>query len=167
MHIPPLYKKKTWQLFIIGTVVGGVLSYLVYIYMYGSLYEQVVEENLQIQSELTELQSQNEALLEDNADLDEKSKEPVTVDAIEISFANQEELRLDRLIVHQLEEMIKEEINHLIGQDLSIVAESDQLLEAAIENKGFSVDGFTYYFEVHKLYITKTIKLNLETKLSN
>lgn len=167
MHIPPYYKKESWQRFFIGTFVGAVIAYVIFIYMYGSMYEKLYEENIDLQSQVSTLKKQNDALLEDNEDLDEKSKDPITINAIEIDITNAEELRLDSLIILQLEEMIKDEIGHIIGQDLSIVTKSDQLLLSTIENKTYTVDDFSYHFEVTKLTISQTVRITVETKLSD
>lgn len=167
MHIPPYYKKKSWQRFFIGAFIGAVIAYCIFIFMYGSMYERLFEHNLDLQSELTELEKQNEALLQDKKDLNEKSKAPVTVDGIEIHITNEKQLRLDRLIIHQLEEMMKQEIDHIIGQDISVVAESDRLLLSTIENKAFSIDDFTYSFEISKLTISKTVKITAKAKMSD
>lgn len=167
MHIPPYHKKATWQRFFVGAVIGAILSYGVYLYIYGSLYEQLLEDNLELEAEVTELEKQNEALTQDKEDLDEQKEQPITVETIEINITNESELRLDRLIVHQLEELINEEINHLIGENVTIIDESSQLLRSSIENKGFSVDDFTYYFDVLQLTISRNMILTVEAKLSN
>src|SRR5699024_11812093 len=90
----------------------------------GKMYERLLEKNYNLKSHISELESQNEALLEDKKDLDEKTKEPVTVERIEISITNDKQLRLDRLIIHQLEDMIRKEIDHIIGEDIEIIADS-------------------------------------------
>jgi len=167
MHIPPYHKKESWQRFFIGMFFGGIIAYCIFIYMYGSMYERLVEQNLNLQSELTELEKQNEVLLQDKKDLDEKSKESYTIDSIEINITNKKQLRLERLIVHQLEEMIKQEINHIIGQDISVVAENDQLLLSTIENKTFSIDDLNYYFEIQQLTIAKKVKITAKAKISS
>lgn len=166
MHIPPYYKLPSWQRFIIGIVTGGVISYAIFIFMYGSMYEKLYEANLELQSKVSELQSHNDSLLQDKEDLDEKTKQQSLVERIEISIINQEELRLDRLIIHQLDHMIKEEINHVIGKDIQTISDSDLLLISTIENKEFSIDDFTYFFEVRRLIISDTVKLILYAKIS-
>jgi hypothetical protein len=166
MHIPPYYKLKSWQRFIIGVVTGSVIAYAIFIFMYGSMYEKLYEENLDLQSKVSELQSHNDSLLQDMKDSDEKSKQQFTVERIDVFIMNQTELRLDRLIVYQLDHMIKGEINHMIGKDIRVISESDQLLLSTIENKAFTIDDFTYYFEVKRLVISDTIKLVLYAKIS-
>ncbi|WP_085991703.1 sporulation membrane protein YtrI [Oceanobacillus senegalensis] len=167
MHIPPYHKKPSWQRFIVGAITGGIVAYMTLLYMYGSMYEQLMEENYEMESEINELKLQNEALIKDYEDLNEKTNEEPIIESIEVEIPNWEELKLDRLIVHQLEEMVKEEINHLIGEEISQVAESDFLLERAIENKRFPIDKTTYYFEIRKLYIWDTLKLTLDVKLTD
>src|SRR5690606_36989185 len=167
MHIPPYYKKPTWQRFFVGVVFGGMIGYLVLIYMYGTMYEELIEENQQLKSEINDLTLQNEALTKDNEDLNEKTNKVPKVESIEIEITNWQRYKLDRLTVYELGELVKEEINHLIGEKVSTVAEGDFLLERVIENKGFTISDETYYFDVQKMIITETVKLTLKTKLSN
>ncbi|WP_373893051.1 sporulation membrane protein YtrI [Virgibacillus sp. CBA3643] len=167
MHIPPYHKKATWQRFFVGGVIGAILAYGIYLYIYGSLYEQLLEENLELEAEVTELEKQNEALTQDKEDLDAQREQPIIVETIEINITNDEELRLDRLIVHQLEELINEEINHLIGENVTIIDESSQLLRSSVENKGFTVDDFTYYFDVAQLTVSRNMILTVEAKLTD
>lgn len=167
MHIPPYYKLTSWQRFIIGTVTGGLIAYVIFIFMYGTMYEKLYEENLELQSKVSELKSHNDSLLQDKKDLNEKTKQHPIVERIEISITNQTELRLDRLIIYQLDHMIKEEINHIIGKDIQTISDGDELLLSTIENKAFSIDDFTYYFEVERLTISDTVKLTLYAKISN
>lgn len=167
MHIPPYHQKESWQRFFIGAVIGAIIAYFIFVFMYGKMYECLLEANYDLQARVSELESQNEALLEDKKDLDEKTKAPVTVERIEITIINEKQLRLDRLIIHQLEEMIKKDIHHLIGQDINLIDDSSQLLLSAIENKAFTVDDMTYSFDVERLVISTTLKLALKAKISN
>lgn len=167
MHIPPYYKMKSWQHFIIGICTGALIAYSIFIFMYGTMYEKLYENNLELQSKVNELKNHNDSLLQDKKDSAEKGKEQLTVERIEIQIINQEELHLDRLIIHQLDTMIKQEINHIIGQDIRIVSESDRLLLSSIENKAFSIDDFTYFFEIRRLTISDTVKLIMYAKISD
>ncbi len=166
MHIPPYFLKRSWQRFLFGCFIGAVCAYTIFIFMYGSMYEQLYEENVQMQSEVAELKKQNEALLADKEDLNKKSDEAVTVETIEVKITNKEELKLDRLITHQLEDMIRQELDYIIGTDINTLAESDHLLLAAIENKDFTIDEFTYSFEISLLTISRQVKITAEAKIS-
>src|SRR5699024_2174610 len=112
------------------------------------------------------LESQNKSLLEDKEDLDEQSKKSTTVSSIDIIISNEKELR-DRLITHQLEDLIKKEINHIIGQDVDAIAKTDKLLIATIENKTFPIDDFKYTFIVQRLIIiNQKIELTIKADVS-
>lgn len=165
MHVTPYHKKKQWQRFFFGAFVGGIVAYCIVIFMYGSMYEKLLNKTYELQAQVTELKNQNEALLQDKEDIDEKNKERLTINNIETHITNADELKLDRLSISQLDEMIKREINYIIGKDIDSISESEQLLQSTIENKQFSVDDLTYYFEVEKLIISKTVKLILIGKL--
>lgn len=167
MHIPPYLKNKSWQRFFLGIATGSVIAYALFIFMYGSMYERLFEKNLSLQSQVSELDSQNEALSEDKKAIDEENKERLTVERIEIFISNADKLHLDRLIIHQLDDMIKKEINHIIGNDIRTVAESGKLLQSTIQNKEFSIDDFTYNFEVETMTISNTVELTLIAKISS
>ena len=167
MHIPPYHKKPSWQLFFAGAFIGGIIAYFILIYMYGTMYEELLAENLELSSQVNDLKEQNAALLQDKEDLSEKSEEPLTINSISVTIVDGERLKLDWLIEHQLEEMVKEQISHIIGQEISIIDKSDQLLQSTIENKGFTIDDFTYYFEVKKLTISTDLKIEIIPQLSN
>lgn len=164
MHVPPYHKKRSWQILIIGILIGSVIAYLVLAYMYGKMYENVLSDRIQLQSKITELERQNEALLHDKEELEEQKT--ISIHSIDIEFMNKEDMRFDRLITHQLEDLIKQEINDIIGKDVKSVAENDDLLVTVIENKTFTIDDLSYQFEVKKLYISEKVKLSLHVKLA-
>lgn len=167
MHIPPYHKKEKWQLIIIGICFGGVIAYCVFLYMYGVMYERMLAQNLTLQSKVSELQSSNESLLEDQQDLDERVNEPQTIEKIQITIENHEQMKFDRLITHQLEDLVREEISYIIGKPIATIDESNELLISTIENKAFTVDDFTYYFDVYKLTISGTVRLTVKAKFSS
>ena len=55
MHFIPYYKNKNWQRFFVGLFIGAIISYFIFIYMYGQLLEKRIEENLQLRIEKQEL----------------------------------------------------------------------------------------------------------------
>lgn len=165
MHIPRIHQNKSWQRFVVGFFIGVITAYGVIMFMYGSMYEKLFEENLMLQAQVNELEDLYESLLEAQEKEIEKNKERLIVETIEISIINAEALELDRLIVHQLTDMIKQEVKSIIGQDIISLSENDQLLISTIENKRFTIDDFNYSFEVERLTIAKIVKLTLEAKI--
>src|SRR5690625_2758114 len=165
MHIPPYHKKRSWQIFLIGVFVGSIIAYLMFSYMYGEMYEDLLSKNIQLRMQVTELEHQNEALLQDKEDLEEE-KSNDTIQAIDIDFSNSKELRIDKLITNELEDLIKNEINDIIGKDIKSLSENDDLLVTVIENKTFTIDDLSYKFEVKKLFISEKVKITLHVKLA-
>ncbi|MFU0788379.1 sporulation membrane protein YtrI [Cerasibacillus sp. JNUCC 74] len=167
MHIPPYHKKVTWQRFFVGAMVGAVIAYCILIYMYGTMYEALLIENHELNNKVSQLRSQNESLLEDNDELNERSAKQVSIESISLSIENAETLRMDRLIVGKLEELVQEELKHVIGKDLTIIAESDRLLISTIENKTFTVEDFSYTLSIRKLIISNNIKITAKAQRSS
>src|SRR5699024_1686464 len=147
MHIPPYHKLATWQRFFAGMLFGGIVAYLILLYMYSSMYEDLIMENIEMNETINDLTSQNEALLEDQS----KLNTPLTVREIEVIISNQEVFRDDSLLDSQLKGLIKQEINHLIGIEIPILSESKELLFSAVENKAFTIDSVTYQFTITRL----------------
>lgn len=165
MHIPPYHKKRSYQLFLLGAVTGAIAAYLVLLFMYGKMYERLIYDQLQLQTALTEMEAQHEALLEDQEEREEKSNAIIT--SIQIEFMNAQELKFDRLITLQIEDLIKRELTDIIGKNIQSVSDSDDLLVTIIENKTFTIDDLSYQFEVKKLAISERVKLTLEGKLAD
>lgn len=162
MHVPPYHKQKSWQRFLVGGFIGAIIAYIIFVYMHGTMYEKLYEENVHLKSEITELKNQNEALLQDKKDLDEKQNEETTVEDIELHIANKDELEMDRLLVHQLEEEIQETLEDVIGQEVRLVGASNRLLISTLEKQTYSVDEVTYQFRVTQLIISENVQLTLE-----
>lgn len=161
MHIVPYHRKKTWQRFILGMLLGGTIAYVLFSYMHGKMYEKVLSENIQLKSTIRQLEAQNEALLKDKESL---KKDAYHVRSIAIIFENKEELKLDRLITHELEDYIKKEINYIIGKSVSSLAENSDLLVSIIESSSVTIDDISFEFKVVKLFITEDVEITLHVK---
>ena len=166
MHIPPYYKKPAWQHFFSGSVVGAICGYLIFLLIFGELQQEWIEENLNLRTDLQELNQSYETLLENHEALDKESKESMTLQEVEIQFTNLKELKLenDRIMVQLLKESIQEETSYLLGKPISEVNAAVDLLISSIENKTLKVDDFKYEATVKKLIIANQLKLSIELK---
>ena len=167
MHVPRHHQKPGWQRFLVGIFFGALISYWVVLFMYGTMYERLLEENGEIQEKLNDAEKKVLALEKDKADLNELSKQKVTVEEIDLEIINATDLKIDTLLQHQLESLVKEEIDDIIGREIQSIGESDTLIFSAIENKTFKVDDFTYYFEIERLVIAPTVRIVVKAKISN
>lgn len=165
MHIPPYHKKRSWQIFFVGTFIGVIIGYMIIMYMFGKMYEDIISREYQLQTELEELENQNEALLEDKEDLQEQVTPTILI--IDITFLNSEDLHVDRLTTHELEDLLRKELQSVIGKTVDSVTENEVLLIRHIENKTFTVDNLSYTFEVKRLSISSKLKLSIDIQLAD
>ena len=161
MHIPTYYKRESWQRFFAGAVVGAIIAYGLFLYVNGSLLEHWVEENIRLRGKLTELESAYEGLLNTH----EEEQEQFTIKQIGITFTNDKRLQLDRLTKHQLETLIKGELEDVIGRNVEVVGENRDFLIKAVENKRYQIDEFTYQVEVVQLIIYRQLSLELSISI--
>ncbi|MFB1050843.1 sporulation membrane protein YtrI [Paraliobacillus sp. JSM ZJ581] len=167
MHIPPFYKRESWQRFLAGTFVGAILAFFVFVYMYGQLYEGWVEENLELRAQLQEIKSNYKALEENNKQLDQRYQQRTTVSSIEITILNQKQLDLDDLIIREFEEIIKLEINEAIGKEVDDLSKNYSFLIRTLENKIYRIHNFSYQANVQHLFIKETLEVHIKLNLAN
>lgn len=132
--------------------------------MYGKMYEQVLTDNIALNASVRELTMQNEALMLDKEKLQQRAT--LTVQTIEIDYVNGKQFRFDQLIIHQLNDIIKQQLQDIIGKEVKTVSESSELLISLIENKKYTVDDLSYNFIVKKLTIGEEVHLSLEVKFA-
>lgn len=165
MHIPPYHKKRSYQIFLLGAASGTVVAYILLLFMYGKMYEHTIYNQLELETELHELEAQHDALLEEQEEREEESSAMIT--SLQIEFINAEELKFDRLITLQIEDLVKKELDDIIGKSIQSVSDSDELLVTIIENKTFTIDDLSFQFEVKKISISERVKLSLEGEIAD
>jgi len=166
MRIPNQWQIKKWHHFLSGVIIGAIIAYALFVFMNGQLYEQLLTESYELQAELSELEKQNELLQQDKQDLDERANQAITIEKITIQIENEEELRLDRLVSHQMNEMLKAELEHLLGEEVTAVEKSGQLLVSTLEKNPLTIDEVTYNFTVKRLVISTHLKFTLKAKIA-
>ncbi|MFD1019021.1 sporulation membrane protein YtrI [Thalassobacillus hwangdonensis] len=163
MHIPPYYKKGSWQRFFAGMLAGAFVAYALFIYISGNLLEHWVEENITLRGELSELESTYNNLLETH----EKEKDHYIIQEMDVIFSSSRNLSIDRLTRHQLEGLIKAEIQDTIGKGVEEVSNNSNLLIKTIENKRYKVSDLTYQVDVTELTISQVLVIKVNIKQGN
>ncbi|QDP40850.1 sporulation membrane protein YtrI [Radiobacillus deserti] len=167
MHFPHLFKKESWQRFLAGCFVGAILSFIIFLYMHGRLYEQWATDNLKLQEQISNLELKIKSLSQQKSELDEQAQEQMIVQEIEIILVNQETLKLDRLLEHQTKQYIKEQISDVLGKKVSTIASNGNLLKAAIQNKQYTIDDMKFTVSVKMLTIAPVVRVEVELELKN
>ncbi len=165
MRIPPYYKKPGWQRFFAGVFMGALISWFVFLYMYGVLQEkqiQLLEEQI---ATIDDLKDQKKLLLEDYEKLNEQNKNKLKIQEIEIEFLDTRKIELAGLTIHQLKSAVKKDLNHLIAKDIETVSRNKELLRQTIENKAYEIDDKNYRLQVYTIYFDTTMEILLKIDL--
>ncbi|MFS0645579.1 sporulation membrane protein YtrI [Siminovitchia sp. 179-K 8D1 HS] len=168
MRIPPYYKQPAWQRFLAGAAVGGCISWLIFLFMFGTLQERnsalIEKQALQIK----ELRGYIKIWQEDYQKLNKKNEEMLTIQKIDVKIAGFERYRItDRQSIFEAEEEVKEDLKSLIAKDLTVAYNNKEIIKKTVENKSFEINGKTYRLEVKELYFYTTVALVAEIKLAD
>ncbi len=159
MHIPPLYRNKKWQLFLGGTMIGGLLAWIVFLYIYGSLQDRQLRILIQQQETIQQLETERNILIEDKQKLNEETKENLVIQDIQIKITNAKQVNLDALLQEQLTNAILEDLQYLLTQHVESVSSNKELLKKVIENKTYKVDSKVYQFHVDSIFFDTTLEI--------
>lgn len=162
MHFIPYYKNKNWQRFFVGLFIGAIISYFIFIYMYGQLLEKRIEENLQLRIKKQELKLNYRTLEENMSDLNQKYQEKLLVHSVEITIINAETFKLDRFSIHELKELMMIEVSDIVGKEVTTLTEHYPLLIRSIENKTYKINDFSYRAKIKHLFINEQSQIHIE-----
>ncbi|CAG9619619.1 sporulation membrane protein YtrI [Sutcliffiella rhizosphaerae] len=160
MRVPPYNRDPGWQRFFSGTVIGAILGWLIFIWMYGTSVDIYVSELSEYKDTVKKLEERIDILTEDNDKLNEE-KDQLEIEDFKITIINHEKYMLNSFSSSSIIARITEDLNHLVSKDLANIKENRELLIKMIENKRYALDDKEYYFEVNFLYIDTTIEIDL------
>lgn len=166
MRIPPLYRLPSWQRFLSGMALGGIISWMIFVYMFGTMQEkQSALINEQV-SEISELEKEMEFWQGEFKKLNEELEKELTVQEIEVYIKPNNKIDLTRLQKGQIADQLKEHLNVVKAKKLETVSESKDLLRKAIESKVFTVDSKKYRLRVIYLELLTTIYIEVSIDLA-
>ena len=167
MRIPPLYRKPNWQRFFAGAAIGGCISWLVFLFMFGIMQEKTSSMLDQQANQIKELKRNLSIWQEDFQELNKENEDMLTIQNIEVKVLNFERYNIsDRQSIFNIEEGIKEDLKSLLAKDLTTVYKNRDIIKKTVENKTMNINGKRYQLIVHELYFYTTISLVLEIKLA-
>lgn len=118
------------------------------------MYHSLHVRHAKLSTELQDVKRQNEALQRDKSDEGEAA---FIIEDIVIRFAPSEKVRLNRLQLLTLENMIKEELEPIIGRTVQSIVENEEFVISMLENKRFDIDDAVFQCRTYKLYITNEV----------
>lgn len=164
MRIPSYKRFLEWRRLFAGMAIGAVVSWLVFLYIYGEWQEEYSMKIKMQEDDIRELQTEKKIWQEDVEKLNKENEEKLTIQNIKVRITNYEKYKLDLYSAYEIEEAIKEDIRTLLTKDIETAFKSRDLLKKTIENKIFKVHDKRYRLQVKEIvyYTTLSIQLNLE-----
>jgi hypothetical protein len=167
MRIPPYYEKPSWQRFFAGAFCGALISWGIFLGMYGILQEKQLHTIKEQKILIRNLSDRINVLIDDVERLNEKNKEHLKIQDFKINIINYERYKLDSLTRHSLVDEVRKDLNHLIAKDIKSVAENKELLRKAIENKVYEFDEKKYKLTINSIYFDTTLEISLKIVMLN
>ena len=162
MRIPPLYRRPAWQRFFAGMAVGGVISWCIFLYIYGVWQEKNTELIRTQAKEIIDLNGEKKIWQEEYKEINKRNIEQLTVQKINIRIANWEKYKLDSLSVLETEDSVRDDISMMIAKDIETVYKSKDLLKKIIENKPIKINDKRYKLKVKEMVFYTNLSIQLE-----
>ncbi|MEK4923748.1 sporulation membrane protein YtrI [Cytobacillus sp. FSL R5-0569] len=168
MRIPPYYRRPSWQRFFAGMAIGGVLSWCVFVYIFGEWQERYSLEIHTQEAEIKELENEKEIWQKEFKKLNKENEELLTVQEIivKIDQSALKKYNLDEYSLYQTEDAIKEDISILMARDIKSVGQSIELVKRIIVNKTHPINGKRYRADIQSIIIDTTLVLEVELLLN-
>ncbi|WP_374719967.1 sporulation membrane protein YtrI [Parageobacillus toebii] len=164
MRIPPHYNYPTWQRFFAGVVIGALISWFVFLHLFGVLQEKQVRKIIELQDKIADLEDEIRIWQEDYVKQNKINKKKLMVQEISVHLVNAEQYKLDSYTTFRIEESVKEDVSHLKAKDIETVYNSRELLKRAIENKTYTINEPPSKLEIYQMFVFTTLSIELKLK---
>lgn len=162
MRIPPLYRRPAWQRFFGGMAIGGMISWCIFLYIYGVWQEQNTELIQKQEKEIVDLKEEKKIWQEEYKEINKRNIEQLTIQKINIKITNWEKYKLDSLSVLETEDAVRDDISIMIAKDMETVYKSKDLLKKIIENKQIKINDKRYKLKVKEMVFYTALSIQLE-----
>jgi hypothetical protein len=162
--IPHHYRRKGYQRFFGGLIIGFIGGWMSFLLSFGGLQEDYITKIKQLQLEKDELKDQNQALLEDPVRLNEENIKNLIIEEVVVYFDKESHDEIDKLPLHNLENVIKADLEIVLQKDVESVATNTKLIRQLLENRIFKIDDESYQVKVSELHLYTKLVLYLTVK---
>ncbi|KZO01452.1 sporulation membrane protein YtrI [Pseudobacillus badius] len=166
MRVPSLHNRQRTKQLLAGAAVGFCLSWLLFLYMFGTMQERQAAKLEKQKKVMDELKVQLEIWQEEYKELNKKNLHKLTVQEIEIDIINYKKYGIDdSQSIFAAKEQIKEDLSVLYAKDLETVYSHKELIRQTIENKRLKINKRSYSLHVKEWYFYTTVHIQLELGL--
>lgn len=165
MRIPPYYRHPVWQRFFAGMAIGGIISWFIFLYIFGEWHEKYSKEIKTQKEEIDDLRNDVKIWQEDFKELNKANRQKLTVQDIRVKIQNSDKYKLDLFSVYEIEDELKEDIKMMMAKDIETVYKSRDLIEKTIENRVLKVNEKRYRVQVRKMVIYTNLSIEVDIML--
>jgi len=165
MRIPPIYKRRAFKLLFVGMTFGAIISWTIFLYIYGTWQERFSIEIKTQHEQILQLQQEKKIWQDEFSKINEINKKNLTVQSIEVKIENASKFKLDSFSVFEIEEEIKSDLYSLIGKDIESIHKNRSLVKNLLDNKIIAVNDKRYKLEIKELYVYTDIKVFVHLQL--
>jgi CO dehydrogenase/acetyl-CoA synthase alpha subunit len=167
MRVPPLYQKPSWQRFLAGAVVGGCISWIIFLFMFGALQEKQSKKIITQKSIIEDLQNDILIWQKEYKQINQKNAELLIVQSLQVKINNYKKYNIvDSQSIFEAEESIKKDLSSLLAKDLDTVYKNRELILKTLENKTITINNRRYKLVIKDIFFYSNIVVNLELKLA-
>jgi hypothetical protein len=162
MRIPPHYQQPSWQRFFAGAAIGAVISWGVFLFIFGVIQEEhstIINKQKQT---IQDLENDKKIYQEEYTKLNKKAQEKLTVQEIKIKLTNGDRYLFKDFRITNIENSVKEDLKDVMAKDIESIVSNHLLIERIIENKPLKFDGKEYKLEMTKFMLTTTLYIEVE-----
>lgn len=164
MRIPPLYKDRNWQRFLSGMLLGAVISWFVFLMLFGISQDRQIQTIHKQKNQILDLEKKLDIWQGEVEELNKLKEQKLVIEDIKVKIINEKKFKLDSYTMFLIQESVKEEMDHVISKNMEDVYKSSTSLKKAIENKEYKIDKTTYTVEVHEIFFYTTLSVQLKIK---
>lgn len=163
MRIPPYYRQPAWQRFFAGALIGGIISWMIFLFMFGVLQEKQTSTIEKQQKTISDLKADISHWQDDFKDLNKENSKLLTIQDIKLKIVNAKEYRInDSLSIFEAEEELKGDLSPLLAKDLDSVYKNKELVKKTIENKTLKINDKRYKVKINEIYFYTVVQIVLE-----
>lgn len=166
MRIPPLYRRPSWQRLFGGMVLGAIISWCIFLYIYGEWQEKLVTKIEEQTYTIEDLSQTNKSYYEEIQNLNKITQEKLRVQKISVTLMNGERYQFTSLMTFMIEDQVKEDVSDVLAKDLESVYKTRKLMKKAVENKVYKIDDKQYRVEIEEMFIYTTLSIELKVSFA-
>ncbi|MFS0780607.1 sporulation membrane protein YtrI [Bacillus sp. 1P06AnD] len=164
MKSPSIDFNKMWQRFFAGIAIGGIISWLIFLYMYSSMQERQISTIIDLKQEIAEQKNKLDIWEKESKTQNKETVKKMTIQEIQVTITNYRDFHLDLLSTLEAQDALKKDLSSLLTKDVESVYKSKHLLKKTIENKHVIMNEKTYTFTVSEVLFYSTLHIEVLVK---